>query len=70
VSVLGRPKKWPSWSTYMTVYVPVELKEELATRAAVRHMSLSEYTVSLILRGLDAEKAEEAERGGKTKEAQ
>jgi len=70
VSILGRPKKWPSWSTYMTVYVPVDLKEELATRAAVRHMSLSEYTVNLILRGLDAEKAEEVEKSGKAKEAQ
>ena len=69
MSVLGRPKKWPSWSTYMTVYVPAELKEELATRAAVRHMSLSEYTVSLILRGLYAEKDEEAKKNGKAKEA-
>ena len=69
MSVLGRPKKWPSWSTYMTVYVPAELKEELATRAAVRHMSLSEYTVSLILRGLDAEKDEEAKKNGKAEEA-
>ena len=70
MSVLGRPKKWPSWSTYMTVYVPAELKEELATRAAVRRMSLSEYTVSLILKGLGIEKAEEAEKGGKAKETQ
>jgi hypothetical protein len=52
----------------MTVYVPAELKEELATRAAVRHMSLSEYTVSLILKGLYAEKDEEAERSAKAKE--
>ena len=53
----------------MTVYVPAELKAELATRAAARRMSLSEYTVSLILKGLGNEKAEEAEKNGKAKEA-
>jgi len=68
VSVLGRPKKWPSWSTYMTVYVPVELKEELATRAAIRQMSLSEYALNLMLKGLDVEKAEEAGQSAKAKE--
>jgi hypothetical protein len=52
----------------MSVYLPPDLKEELAGRAAVRRMSLSEYALNLILRGLDAEKAEEAERSAKAKE--
>jgi hypothetical protein len=52
----------------MSIYLPPDLKEELATRAAIRHMSLSEYALNLILKGLDIEKAEEAERSAKAKE--
>jgi len=54
----------------MSVYLPSDLKEELATRAAFRRMSLSEYAVDLILKGLDIEKAEEAEKSAKAKEVQ
>jgi len=70
MSVLGRPRKWVTWTTNMTIYLPADLKEELAVRAAARRMSLSEYALNLILKGLDIEKAEEAKRNGKTKEAQ
>jgi hypothetical protein len=65
----GRPKKWPGGAVLMSVYLPADLKEELAARAAVRHMSLSEYVLNLMLKGLDIEKSEEAERSGKAKEA-
>ena len=68
MSVLGRPRKWPTGATLMSIYLPPDLKEELATRAAIRHMSLSEYALNLILKGLDIEKAEEAERSAKAKE--
>lgn len=69
MSVLGRPRKWATWTTNMTIYLPADLKEELAGRAAARRMSLSEYAVSLILKGLYAEKDEEAKKNGKAKEA-
>jgi len=52
----------------MSVYLPPDLKEELDTRAAIRHMSLSEYTLNLILKGLEIEKTEEAERSAKAEE--
>jgi hypothetical protein len=51
----------------MSVYLPPDLKDELAMRAAVRRMSLSEYALNLMLKGLDIEKAEEAERSAKAK---
>ncbi len=68
MSVVGRPRKWPGGAVLMSVYLPPDLKEELATRAAIRRMSLSEYALNLILRGLDIEKAEEAEQSAKAKE--
>ena len=70
MSVLGRPRKWATWTTNMSIYLPADLKEELATRAAIRRMSLSEYVLNLILKGLDVEKAEEVKKNGKAKEAQ
>jgi hypothetical protein len=69
VSVLGRPRKWPGGAVLMSVYLPPDLKEELATRAAIRHMSLSEYALNLMLKGLDIEKDEEAKKNGKAEEA-
>ena len=65
----GRPRKWPAGATLMSVYLPPDLKEELEGRATAKNMSLSEYTVSLILRGLEVEKEMEAEENGKAKEA-
>ena len=69
MGVVGRPRKWPGGAVLMSVYLPPDLKEELATRAAIRHMSLSEYTLNLMLKGLDIEKAEEAKKNGKAEEA-
>ena len=54
----------------MSVYLPPDLKEELAARAAIRRMSLSEYALNLMLKGLDIEKAEEAKKNAKAKEVQ
>jgi hypothetical protein len=56
---LGRRKKWQD-AVIMTIYIPLDLKKELEARAAARRKSLSEYAVSLILKGLDAEKETEA----------
>jgi len=40
----------------MTIYLPLDLKKELEERAAARRKSLSEYAVSLILKGLEVER--------------
>ncbi len=56
---LGRRKKWQD-AVIMTIYIPLDLKKVLEARAAARRKSLSEYAVSLILKGLDAEKETEA----------
>jgi len=64
---LGRRKKWQD-AVIMTIYIPLDLKKELEARAAARRKSLSEYAVSLILKGLEAEKAEEANKDAKAKE--
>ena len=64
---LGRRKKWQD-AVIMTIYIPLDLKRDLEARAAARRKSLSEYAVGLILKGLEAEKAEEAERSAKAEE--
>jgi len=53
---LGRRKKWPGDTVIMTIYLPLDLKKELEERAAARRKSLSEYAVSLILKGLEVER--------------
>jgi len=65
---LGRRKKWSGDAVIMTIYIPLDLKKELEARAAARRKSLSEYAVSLILKGLEAEKAEEANKDAKAEE--
>ena len=57
---LGRRKKWPGDTVIMSIYLPLDLKKELEERAAAKRKSLSEYAVSLILKGLEAEKNAEA----------
>ena len=64
---LGRRRKWQD-AVIMTIYIPLDLKKDLEARAAARRKSLSEYAVSLILKGLEVEKAEEAERSAKAEE--
>jgi len=64
---LGRRKKWQD-AVIMTIYIPLDLKKELEARAAARRKSLSEYAVSLILKGLEAEKETEANIDAKAKE--
>jgi len=62
-----KPKKWQD-SVIVTIYVPLDLKKELEERAAARRKSLSRYVVSLIQRGLEAEKREEVMRDAEAKE--
>jgi hypothetical protein len=57
---LGRPKKWPGDAVIMTVYIPLDLKREIEKRARAKHMTVSEYVVSLLLNGLEADKNAEA----------
>jgi len=64
---LGRRKKWQD-AVIMTIYIPLDLKKELEARAAARRKSLSEYAVGLILKGLEAEKATEANKDAKAEE--
>jgi hypothetical protein len=52
----------------MTIYIPLDLKKELEARAAARRKSLSEYAVSLILKGLEAEKGTEVMQDAKAEE--
>ena len=61
-----KPKKWQD-SVIMTIYVPLDLKKELEERAAARRKSLSGYVVSLIQKGLEAEKREEVMRDAEAK---
>jgi ABC-type molybdate transport system permease subunit len=65
---LGRRKKWSGDAVIMTIYIPLDLKKVLEARAAARRKSLSEYAVSLILKGLEDEKGTEAERNAEAKE--
>jgi hypothetical protein len=51
----------------MTIYVPLDLKKELEERAAARRKSLSGYVVSLILKGLEAEKGMEVMQDAEAK---
>ena len=62
---LGRRKKWSGDAVIMTIYIPLDLKKELEARAAARRKSLSEYAVSLILKGLEAEKGTEVMQDAK-----
>jgi len=62
---LGRRKKWSGDAVIMTIYIPLDLKKELEARAATRRKSLSEYAVSLILKGLEAEKGTEVMQDAK-----
>ena len=65
---LGRRKKWSGDAVIMTIYIPLDLKKELEARAAARRKSLSEYAVSLILKGLEAEKGTEVMQDAKAEE--
>jgi hypothetical protein len=58
----GRPRKWPGGAVHLSIYVPIDLREEIERRATARNMSISEYAVSLMLRGLEIEK--ETEKDG------
>jgi hypothetical protein len=64
----GRPRKWPRGAVLMSVYLPPDLKAEIERRASTRLMSMSEYALNLMLKGLDIERAKEAEEGAKAKE--
>ena len=64
---LGSRKKWQD-SVIMTIYVPLDLKKELEERAAARRKSLSGYVVSLILKGLEAERGTEVGHDAEAKE--
>jgi len=65
---LGRPRKWPRGAVHMSIYLPADLRDEIERRALVRRMSISEYAVNLMLRGLEIEKEMEARQNAKTKE--
>jgi hypothetical protein len=52
----------------MTIYIPIDLRNEIERRARAKRMSLSEYTVSLILKGLEAERGTEANKDAETEE--
>jgi hypothetical protein len=65
---LGRLKKWPGGAVVMSIYIPVDLRNEIERRARARRMSLSEYAVRLLLSGLEAEKETEANRGAEAQE--
>jgi len=68
VGLRGRPRKWPGGAVLLSVYLPPDLKEEIERRAEAKHMSLSEYSLSLMLLGLDIERAKEAEKSVEAKE--
>ena len=57
---LGRPRKWPGDAVIMTVYIQLDLKREIKKRARAKRMTVSEYVVSLLLSGLEADKNAEA----------
>jgi len=59
---LGRLRKWRGGAMVMSIYIPIDLRNEIERRARAKRMSLSEYVVSLILNGLEAEKGTEADR--------
>jgi hypothetical protein len=50
---------------HLSIYVPIDLREEIERRATARNMSVSEYAVSLMLRGLEAEKETEKDGGAR-----
>lgn len=64
----GRPRKWPGGVVLMSVYLPPDLKGEIERRAMARRMSMSEYALNLMLKGLDIERVKRAEEGGKAEE--
>jgi len=51
----------------MTIYIPIDLRNEIERRARAKRMSLSEYAVRLLLSGLEAEKGTEANKDAKAK---
>jgi hypothetical protein len=63
---LDKRKKWQD-AVIVTIYVPLDLKKELEERAAARRKSLSGYVVSLILKGLEAEKGTEVMQDAEAK---
>ena len=65
---LGRLRKWPGGSTVMTIYMPIDLRNEIERRARAKRMSLSEYAVKLLLSGLEAEKETEANKDAEVEE--
>jgi hypothetical protein len=64
---LGRPRKWPRGAVHMSVYLPADLRDEIERRALAKRMSISEYAVNLMLRGLEIEKEMEARQNAETK---
>ena len=65
---LGRLRKWPEGAMIMTIYIPIDLRNEIERRARAKRMSLSEYAVRLLLSGLEAEKGTEANKDAKAEE--